>query len=194
MIKAHNQRQKIVSVASRLMSQKGYKGASMQDIADHVGIHKSTLFHYFKNKEEILLEVLGEGVKEVTDGLDSILADRNVPPVEKLKRAMDNHLLLLVKYIDNVTVYNNDIRYLSPKNKRKYLDTRKHYQLCFEQIIDDIKKTNGTCFQGMDTKIVTFGILGMCNWVAKWYKKAGPFKSEDISEILFKMITQGNHH
>lgn len=192
MTKTHNQHRKIITVARRLMSQKGYKGTSLQNIANNVGIHKSTLFHYFSSKEAILLEVLRESIEDVTENLDRILAEPNVSPEEKLKMAIDNHIAFLVKYIDNVTVYNTDMRYLPPKNRKKYLDTRKHYQLCFEQIIDEIKKGDREYFKDMDTKIVTFGILGMCNWVAKWYKKSGPFKSEDISEIFFKMITQKN--
>jgi len=186
-------RKKILLVASKLMSQKGYRGASLQEIADHVGIHKSTLFHYFKNKEELLLEVLKTSIDEVTENLKVIINNEDLSPEEKFKQAIDNHLVLLAKYIDNVNVYHSDIiGLLSRKGKQKYIETRKRYESCFEQIINNIQEHNTGYFDGMDSKIVTFGILGMCNWVAKWFKKSGRYKIEDISDIFFRMITQRN--
>jgi len=185
-----NQRERIITVASRLMSQKGYKGASLQEIANLVGIHKSTLFHYFKNKEELLLVVLKISIEEVTENLELILENEKLSPEEKLRQAIINHLDLLVRYKDNVTVYHSEIRFLSGKKKREYLETRRYYASCFEQIINEIKESDSGYFRGLDTKIITFGILGMCNWVAKWFKESGPCKIDNISDIFFKMIMQ----
>lgn len=183
-----NQREKIITIASHLMSQKGYKGASLQEIADLVGIHKSTLFHYFKNKEELLLAVLRIAIEDVTRSLTLILEDKNLSPEEKLRQAIVSHLDSLAKHIDNVNVYHSEIRFLSAKNKRKYLETRKYYALCFEKIIDEIKASDSGYFRALDTKIVTYAILGMCNWMAKWFKERGPIKIDSIADIFFKII------
>jgi hypothetical protein len=43
-------------------------------------------------------------------------------------------------------------------------------------------------FSGLNTKIVTFGLLGMLNWTVKWYKKDGNFDVETIADIFCKMI------
>ena len=185
-----NQRQKIIATASRLMSQKGYRGTSLQELADRVRISKSTLFHYFKNKEEILLEVLKISLEEVAGNLDRIVNDTTTSPELKLKLAISNHLALLTKYSYNVNVYLSDIRYLSPKKKREYLSIRKNYESLFEQIIKGIQETDKRNFEGMDSKIITFAILGMCNWVSRWFRKGGPFEIQDISDTFFKLIIQ----
>ncbi len=184
-----DQYKNIVKTASRLMSQKGYKGASLQEIADAVGIHKSTFFHYFRNKEALLLAVLKMSLGEVSENLNRIQQNENLNPEEKLKQAISNHLKLLVKYKYNVNVYLNEIRFLSNKNKKKYLDTRKSYATCFKKIIDEIQQSNPIKFKGLDSKIVTFGILGMCNWVVKWYKGSEKYKIEDISDMFYRLIT-----
>lgn len=188
-----NQRKRIITVASRLMSQKGYKGASLQEISDLVGIHKTTIFHYFKNKEELLLAVLRIGIEDVTRKLELILENEKLSPEEKLRQAIFSHLDSLVKHIYNVNVYHSEIRFLSGKNKRKYLETRKYYASRFEQIINEIKESDDRYFKGLDTKIVNFGILGMCNWVAKWYKESGPCSTRDIADVFYRMIIQGGN-
>ena len=183
-----NQRERIIKVAGRLMSQKGYKGASLQEISNLVGIHKTTIFHYFKNKEELLLSVLKIGIADVTRQLELIIEDDKLSPEEKLRQAIFIHLDSMVKHLDNVNVYHSEIRFLSKKNRRKYLDTRKYYASRFEQIIREIKESDDRYFNGLDTKIVNFGILGMCNWVVKWFKKSGPFHIKEIADIFYKMI------
>ena len=187
--KNNPQHQKIVMVSSRLMSQKGYKGASLQEIANAAGIHKSTIFHYFKNKEELLLAVLKLSIIEVTENLKGILLDKSLSPEEKLRRAISNHLELIVKYKYNVNVYLNEIRFLSTKNKKIYIETRKHYALLFQQIIEEFKKSHPRKFKALDSKIITFGILGMCNWVVKWYKGAERYNIREIANIFYQMIT-----
>ena len=188
-----NQREKIIAIAGRLMSEKGYKGASLQEVADPVGIHKSTLFHYFKNKEELLLAILRIAIEDVKRNLVFILENEKLSPEEKLRQAIVSHLDSLVKHIYNVNVYHSEIRFLSEKNRQEYLETRKYYASFFEQIIDEIKDSESIYFSGLDTKIVTFGILGMCNWMVKWFNGSGPFNTKDISDIFCKMIMQGGN-
>jgi len=185
-----NQHENIVAIASRLMSEKGYKGASLQEIADLVGIHKSTLFHYFKNKEELLLSVLRIAIEDVTKNLNLILEDDSLSPQEKLKSAITNHLNLLVKYKYNVNVYHSEIRFLSDEKRKEYLETRKYYASCFEQIVNEIKGGDSGLFEGLDSKIVTFGILGMSNWTIKWLSGSGRLSTDEVAAVFYKMITR----
>jgi hypothetical protein len=82
----------------------------------------------------------------------------------------------------------NELRSLSKKNQRLYLNKRKNYECDFEKIVMDMKAKG--FFEGLDTKIVTYGLLGMLNWVVKWYKNTGPLTIKEISNIFYKMVTK----
>ncbi len=58
MPKQQNTRQKIIDAAIDLIAEKGYKGASVRKIAAKVGIRESAIYNHFKNKEEILKEIV----------------------------------------------------------------------------------------------------------------------------------------
>lgn len=182
--------EKILLVAANLIAKKGYDGTSFQDIADDVGLHKSSLFHYFKNKEELLLEILEMPIEEVDKSLEKIIANKKLTPEEKLKRAIHSHLSILTKYFDNVTVYLNEVRSLSKLNQAFYIQKRKKYEKNFQRIIAEMK-TKGY-FNGCDLKITTFGLLGMLNWVAKWYKKDGPLSAKKVGDTFCKIILGQN--
>jgi AcrR family transcriptional regulator len=53
--KRHNE---IVDTAARIFCEKGFAAATMQDIADDVGILKSSLYHYFTAKDALLEEIV----------------------------------------------------------------------------------------------------------------------------------------
>jgi|GEM_PF-766528 len=184
---------KIVEVASKLMSEQGYKGAPLDQIAEIVGIHKSTLFHYFKNKEQLLMAVLEISTEEVITDLEAIIRNKNLNPEEKLRRSIINHLESQLRYYYSVNVYHSEIRFLSGRNKQNFLKRREHYGLCFERLIEEIIKSNTkkfAHFRKLNSKIVAFGILGMCNWAAKWFKASGPLKPKDVADIFCSMLIQ----
>lgn len=185
-----NKYEKILLTSAKLLSRKGADGTSLQMIADKVGLHKSTLFHYFKNKEELILGVLQKSVDEVNNNLEAIIANTELEAEEKLKRAIDNHLILLVQYFDNVKVYLNESRGLSKKNQAIYLQKRKKYERDFEKIIKEMKAKG--YFNGLDTKIVTFGLLGMLNWVTKWYKRDGFLSVGEVGNVFYRMTVKNN--
>jgi len=178
--------EKILSLAPKLIAKEGYDGTSFQEIANEVGLHKSSLFHYFKNKEELLLKILQKPIDEVNSNLRKIINNKNLEPEEKFKMAVHNHLKLLTEYIDNVNIYLNEIRSLSRKNQLIYLGKRKRYAKDFMEIVKEMKAKS--YFDGLNTKIVTFGLLGMLNWTVKWYKKDGNLNVETIANIFCEMI------
>jgi AcrR family transcriptional regulator len=68
--------EKILSLAPKLIAKEGYDGTSFQEIANEVGLHKSSLFHYFKNKEELLLKILQKPIDEVNSNLRKIINNK----------------------------------------------------------------------------------------------------------------------
>ena len=181
-----NKRQNILNVATELIAEKGYGRASFQEIADIVKLHKSSLFHYFKSKEELLLTILEKTILEVGTNLEKIVGDKELEPEEKLEKAIDNHLRKLTKHLDTVNVFLNEIRNLSKKNRSVYIKKRKNYEKEFTKIIREMKSKGH--FKGLDPKIVTLGLLGMLNWTVKWYRKNGALSVREISNIFYRII------
>lgn len=187
-MKKYTRYEQIVSVSADLISKQGFDGVSFQQIADKVGLHKSSLFHYFKNKEELLLRILDKPFDEFYRNFQAIVSNKELEPEEKLKKAIDNHLTLLIAYRSNVKIFLNEIEKLSLENQRKHLIRTQNYSKDLEKVIVEMKAKG--YFKGLDSKIVTFGVLGMTNWVIRWYKKTGPITVKEISNTFYRMLTK----
>jgi AcrR family transcriptional regulator len=81
-------RQRILATALELMAEHGYEGMSLQQVADRVGLHKSSLFHHFKSKEELAAEVFRGLSERLLKRLEPLLAE-DPPRFESLLGALD---------------------------------------------------------------------------------------------------------
>lgn len=187
-MKKSTQYEKILTVSAELISKKGFNGVSFQQIADKTKLHKSSLFHYFKNKEELLLRTLEIPFDEFYRTFKEISDNKELGAEEKLKKAIENHLTLLVRYRANVNIFLYELENLSIKNQRIHVKREREYAKYFEKIIVEMKEKG--YFDGLDPKIVSFGILGMLNWATRWYKKSGPLTIKEIAVIFNGMLSK----
>jgi len=62
---SEEKRERIISAAKKSFAEKGFSAVGIREIAKHAGINSATLYHYFKNKEELYAAVLGKTFEEI---------------------------------------------------------------------------------------------------------------------------------
>ncbi len=77
----------ILQAAEAVIVKKGYSSLTMDDVAREAQFSKATLYRYFKNKGELIFEIVTQYYRDVTRNLLEIEAS-GAPPVEKLRRAI----------------------------------------------------------------------------------------------------------
>ena len=81
-------REKILDVAEALFARRGFAGVGLREVADRVGLGKSSLFHHFRNKVQLYLEVLLRVLGRIDERMRPALAAPG-PPLERLDRGLD---------------------------------------------------------------------------------------------------------
>ena len=79
----------ILESAARLFAERGYAATSMQDIGVELGTSRSSLYHYFSNKEEMLTRLVGDLVLSSEIALGQMKAGDEEDAVAQLRRAVD---------------------------------------------------------------------------------------------------------
>jgi len=87
-------RETILHAAEAVLLRKGVSAMSMDDVAAEAGFSKATLYRYFKNKAELVFEILAHFIDEFEERLKSVVA-RPVPIREKLRAWVEESLRLL---------------------------------------------------------------------------------------------------
>jgi len=181
-------RERILRAAASLFRRKGFDGASMQDLAEAVGITKSSLYHHFPSKQALLSEILSKTVDRVTPALRSI-AESDLPAAERLRLAVSGHVVELIRDRDNVACFIEEGRFLAPDRMSAYIAKRDAYEEHFRRIVEDGIRLGE--FRATDVRLASLAILGMCNWVARWYRPDGAYSPEEIARSFGDIALSG---
>ena len=73
----------------RLMLKRGYHHTGIHDVLDAAGVPKGSFYHYFKNKEDFGLQVVGRYADDGYAEIDRILRDKWQPPLVRLRRLFE---------------------------------------------------------------------------------------------------------
>jgi AcrR family transcriptional regulator len=180
------------AAALRLFKEKGYHATSMRDIAAAVGINKGSLYSYIKSKEDLLVPVFEQAQGVLTTQIEQICADASLSPTERLKRAIHAHVTAVADNLDVLTVYLSEWRQLATESLATNRDQRARYAHLFHEILSD-GVTSGE-FRPMDTRIVMLGMIGMCNYLFRWYRPEGRLTPDQVADALIEMVMQGVAH
>jgi len=183
-------REEILRHATALFDRKGYANTSLDDVAQAVGIKREALYYYYRSRTEILIAIIGPQTSGLVDGLRDVLG-KDLPAREKLHLAIRNHLQRFDRHCLEMTIFLRDG--VMGTNEELHLAMRrvwKDYEAMWTRLIDEGKASGELADLG-DSKMIAFGIQGMCNWLARWYnpRKSAPIDS--IIDTYFAMLNLG---
>jgi AcrR family transcriptional regulator len=178
----------IFAAAVSIFRQKGYHAASMQDLADAVGLQKASLYYYVSSKEDLLLSIYERLAGAFTKQLTELVA-APLSPAEKLRRAVEIHVVALGEQLELFTVYLSEQKFLNgaPRSRIR-AEAERHAEL-LEAILQEGILTHE--FRDCNVKITVRAIIGMCNWIYQWYSSEGKLTPREIAVIFGDLVLDG---
>ncbi len=181
-------RETIIEAAIDLFNQNGYHATSMRDIARAIDIQKPSLYHHFDSKEDILLAILESGMDRLISELETIVAsDQDCR--SKLQAAIQSHAQIIADNPAGAAVFMREDRGLGEGYLSHYLDKRDHFERLIRQIVQE--GTDTGLFRETDVAITVQSLLGMVNWMTRWYRPEGRLTASQIAERFTDLFLFG---
>ena len=173
--------------AAQLFAVHGYEATSLDMIADQLGIHKATLYHYIDSKESILYKCLVLSFGDL-DAVMKRMEDRSIPVLQRLRlfvrslaKAQNNDFgrcLVLVGSRPLDMAPGGEIR----KFQRRLDNTVR--ALIVEGIADGSIKS---CDPGIFSAL----LFGALNWVPRWFKEGGKYDIQHVADTYMDTLISG---
>jgi AcrR family transcriptional regulator len=174
-----NRDAEMMRAALELFARKGYAAASVQDVADAIGVLKGSVYHYIGSKEDLLFRIFHDAHVE-NEALMLKVAALDVEPLEKLRIYLERSLLTTLNNIERTTLYFRDWRHLTGERHKTLARHRAQYDLFLRQLIEAVYKAEGI-EANIDLKHVSSFVIGGINWVADWFHPGGHDSAESIA-------------
>lgn len=184
-----SKREEILEAATRLFYKKGYQSTSMNDLANEMGLSKSAIYHYFRSKEEILVEIYEKTITDATNEL-SELASSDKSVIDKLRETIINQIeRIMIERQSMLKIFFQEEGQLPDKFHKSIKKRKREYNRLIEGIF--IEGISEDIFKKADPALFVNAFLGMCLWVYRWYKPNSKYTPEDISKYFVKLIEEG---
>ena len=183
--KKRNREAEVINAAIEVFSEKGYAAASIQDVADRVGVLKGSLYYYINSKEDLLFRIVDDVHHQSTEILEAVRV-LDLPPIEAIRTYIEKHVEWYLNNVKEVSVFFREWRHLSGER----LNTAKQRRRGYEQVVRDMitaAQDAGDIDASVEPKYASMYVLAAVNAVPDWYRPRGTDSAQRISEAYADM-------
>ncbi|MGH8765389.1 MAG: TetR/AcrR family transcriptional regulator [Burkholderiales bacterium] len=184
----------IVAAAAKVFAQRGYHGASTQDIADVLGMRQASLYYYFESKDAALEAVCENGIQDYALHAQRILHGPG-KAADKVAKLVFQHLAPMAERLDFTLAFLGERRFLPAPARKRIRAIEKRYERIIERVIE-----HGVAARefrsDLDPRMATLALLGLGNSAAAWYGREPGATLERITsnyvDLLVRAFRKGN--
>src|SRR5699024_1729433 len=177
---------KIIQTSLLLFEEKGFHGVSINEIVTTAGTSKGGFYHHFSSKDELLYVIHDIFITYAIE--NAKLADRLYTKAnERLQAIIKGFVGVLHLYKQHLTVFYQEATYLQTEYEEIIREKRDEFRLIIERVIEE-GKAQGEFRKEIEVDIIAMAILGMVNWIHKWYDEEGEKSISQIADIFNDFI------
>ncbi len=182
-------KQRIIDAATQVFHLKGYRAATLDDVAQELGVTKAALYHYFSSKEALLTTIYMQAIESALDNARRI-EKLDLSPPQKLRSFIKSHVKNVI--IDNLSafvVFFSEENQLPTDDLEKIRRAKKVYNRVVEGLLEEGMAQG--YFHRADAKFQANAILGMCNSLHRWHRPERDPDPDRTAELFIALLERG---
>jgi len=182
---AAEKREAILKAGLEAFFEHGFKGATIRDIGNRVGLNSASLYYYFPSKRAILLGVMLRGMEELIELARRVVQAAGDSPANQLLELLEAHVAFHGNRRKEAVVSEFELRLLPEEHKLQVIGLRDQY----ERMIRGILRTGieSGVFRTVDVDLVVRAMIWSCSSVVQWYRPRGRLTLQDIARYYTQL-------
>jgi TetR/AcrR family transcriptional regulator len=185
------QRDEIVARAAELFARQGYSGTSMNEVARACRLSKPTLYHYVRDKYELLV-LIAEGhvtrLAALIDEVDAKAQSQRLTPQARLRTLIISFVQEYSHAQHHHRVLTEDVKFLDPADQQRVLDLERRVVSAFANAVAAVRPELAIA---QLHKPMTMLLFGMINWMFTWLKADGELSYDTMAPMVAELFFGG---
>jgi AcrR family transcriptional regulator len=181
------QREQILARAARLFALRGYTATSMNEVAEACGISKASLYHYVRDKHQLLVEIAAAHIARLEALVAEVQAE-TLEPEQRLRRLITAFLAVYANAQAEHRVLTEDVKFLQPVDRRRILDGERKVVAAFADAIADARPELRDAALAKPLSMLLFGMM---NWMFTWLKPRGALTHAEMAPVVADLFFGG---
>jgi AcrR family transcriptional regulator len=180
----------VVDAAAKVFLARGYADASVQDVADELGILKGSLYYYISTKEDLLFWLLEEVHEDVERILGEVETLEGIAPLARLHEYVRRQVEYNATNLAKISVYYHDIEQLGDERREDIKGRRKAHERFVTTMIKQAQARNEVD-PGADPRVLANCVFAVMIWIYRWYRPGGSVKRDQLARLLADFAVGG---
>jgi len=165
----------VVESSARVFAEHGYAETSVSELAERLGLATGALYHYFRGKEELLIEICDQLMEPLLAATRELLATDSSPAQDQLRDLVRLWVAHVVAHRDHLLVF-TQVRHVVDHGDqwRGVRRSRKEFEQLLAGALDAAAVPN--------VELARYALLGMVNHTVQWYRPRGTLAAEQIAD------------
>ncbi|OYU57100.1 MAG: TetR family transcriptional regulator [Chitinophagaceae bacterium BSSC1] len=178
----------IVTKAATLFREKGFKAASMRDLAEAVGVEAASLYNHIKSKTELLHELCFSVANRFLHKIDEVELEKT-SSVEKIEKLLRFHINEMIHHYEEVYVSDREWKHLSDPYLSNFQNQRRIYRKRFAAIIETGIKNKE--IKSIDAPTAVLIMLHAISGIESWHRSVQKISAEELEENMISILVGG---
>ena len=163
-------RARILDAAAKVLSENGYAGLRLTDVAAEAEIQAPAIYYYYGSREDLIEEVMWAGIADMREHVAAALAELpdKTPPLDRLLVAVEAHLRHALEISHYATASIRNAGQVPQTIRKRQIVEEERYGEIWRRLINDLARQGGLR-QELDLYIAQMLILGAMNWTVEWW-------------------------
>ena len=181
------QREAILCRAAALFARQGYTATTMNQVAEACGVSKPSLYHYVRDKHQLLAEIASGHINRLLVLVDEVGAAGH-DPEERVRALITAFLAVYADSQNEHRVLTEDVRFLAAAERRRVLGGERKVVAAFADAIAAARpQLRG---DGL-AKPLAMLLFGMMNWMFTWLQPKGALSHADMAPVVADLFFGG---
>ena len=178
----------IVRKAATLFREKGYKAASMRDLAEAVGVEAASLYNHIKSKSELLHELVFNVANRFVLKIDEIESEQ-ISSLKKMEKILRFHIVEMIHQYEEVYVSDREWKHLSDPYLSNYQNQRRVYRKRLAAIIEEGIRNKE--IKPIDAPTVVLIFLHAVSGIESWHRSTKKISAEELEQNMIAILIDG---
>lgn len=178
----------IIEKAATLFKEKGFKAASMREIADVVGVEAASLYNHIKSKNELLNIICFDVANRYTHKMEDVESS-SLSTLEKVESLLRFHINGMIEHFEQVYVSDREWKHLDNPYLSNMQNQRRTYRKRFAALIEaGIKQKEIKKIDASTTVLIMLHAIG---GIESWHRSKQKISGKELEENMITFLMDG---
>ena len=183
-----DQREAILARAAELFARHGYHATSMNQVAEACGLSKATLYHYYSDKEALLVQIADSPCLAPARAGGTKSSALDLKPQAQFRELVRRIVEEYAGAQHAHRVLTEDVKFLPPLDRQRILEQEREVVAGFAAVVGALRPE---LKQAALTTPMTMLLFGMINWMFTWMKPTGALDHEALAPMVADLFLGG---